>query len=317
MKKSHIIELAIFLIFMTILTFAGIKVFKSTFDIGKTYHLAFNDINGIVIGSPVRILGVDIGHVTKIKNDYDKIYIDFVVQDSKLKIPNGTRASIEFFGIAGSRSIELTPPSEQTDVEGLVVEEPYRVGHAFGIMAKFIRASMVSIGGLYEFAKSRTQEDVDNVTAKFLANTDATSRKLSDITTTIENTDKSLHKSFEGTTKGMTRFNNDIVALNISRTFNLSKYAVNVTRRTLINSHRRITHFNDNSEQYVNKVQVVLTKAETIPGNIKNLDNLFSSLESLDKAINSLDKTISQENLDKVYNTFEQVRVFSENLNKD
>ena len=62
----------IFAILILTLAIFGVKLFKNTFDIGKTYTISFQDINGIEIGSPVRILGVDVGHVTKIKNDFDE-----------------------------------------------------------------------------------------------------------------------------------------------------------------------------------------------------------------------------------------------------
>ena len=79
---------------LSILGFLGLKIFRNAFDIGTTYHVAFHDIDSIVIGSPVRILGVGIGHVTKIQTDYDKIFVDFVVTNDSVKLPQGTKATI-------------------------------------------------------------------------------------------------------------------------------------------------------------------------------------------------------------------------------
>ncbi len=314
MKKSLIIELLIFIVLLTTLSILGVNAFKHTFDIGTTYHLAFKDIDGIVIGSPVRIMGVDIGHVTKIQNSYDEIYIDFVVPDSKLKLPAGTNATIEFFGIAGSRSIELTPPNANTKAEGFIIDEPIRLGHAFSIMSKFLKATMVSIGGLYEFAKGKTQDNVNNITANFLKNTNSADDAIANITATIEEGGAKIHKSFAGTTIGMAKFNNAITDLNISQNFNTARYAVNSSKRTLLRVHRGITAVNEQLPVYTEETANVLNSARKIPEKIKAMDKLSKSICELDKTLEVLDKQVTQENLDKVYDAFENVKFFSENL---
>ena len=189
MKKSFIAELFLFLLLLGILALLGANIFKHTFDIGTTYHVAFHDIDSIVVGSPVRILGVDIGHVTKIQTGYDKIYVDFVVTNENVKLPQGTKATIEFFGIAGSRSIELTPPDKNTEEKGIIVRDPIRIGDAFSIMEEFLRATMASIAGVYQFAKNRTQDNAVRDTANMLNATNQADDKIADITNIIQEGD--------------------------------------------------------------------------------------------------------------------------------
>ena len=314
MKKSLIVELFIFAILTTMLVVVGTKVVKHTFDIGTTYHLAFKDIDGIVIGSPVRILGVDIGHVTKIQSNFDEIYIDFVVTHDKVKIPQGTKATIEFFGLAGSRSIELTPPDSKTNAQGILIEAPIRIGDAFDIMAQFARAMMVSVGGLYEFAKNRTQREVEMTTAAFLNNTNNADDSIENLTNIIQQGGAKVHKSFEGTTKGMTRVYDEAQMLNVSRNINVAKYATNLTKRSLIKFHRKIKDFNKYSEISTNNVNYACKKIEGIGEKVKQLDGLHNAFVNLDSALCTLDKNLSQENLDKVYDSMDYVRILSENL---
>ena len=59
--------------------------------------------------------------------------VDLFTND-KIKLPQGTKATIEFFGIAGSRSIELTPLDKNSNEKGIVVRDPIRIGDAFAIM---------------------------------------------------------------------------------------------------------------------------------------------------------------------------------------
>lgn len=317
MKKSHLIELIIFAILILTLAIFGVKLFKNTFDIGKTYTISFQDINGIEIGSPVRILGVDVGHVTKIKNDFDTIDIDFVIPNSKVKIPDGTKATIATFGIAGSRSIELTPPNGKSYAKGIVVEEPYRLGDAFEIMEKFMEAAMASVAGLYEFAKGKTQTDVGNITNNFLVTTNSADDKVEVFTAKIEKGGAKLHESFVGTTKGMTRATNEIENLNISQNYNKGRYVVNLSKRILLKAHRKLTAFNENSETYAKNAIAILSKAATLPEKIKNLDKLFTSLEGMDETVKKLESNAGKENLEKFSQTVEDIKNASENLNNN
>ncbi|MCQ2957751.1 MAG: MCE family protein [Candidatus Gastranaerophilales bacterium] len=315
MKKSYIIEIIIFIILITILSLLGLKAFKHTFDIGTTYHVAFHDIDSIVVGSPVKILGVDIGHVTKVKSAYDQINVDFVVTNHKIKLPDGTVASIEFSGIAGSRAIELTPPNKISDEKGIIIKEPIRIGDAFGIMSKFIRATMVSIGGLYEFAKDKKREDVDRMTQNFLTTTHKTDDKIINVTNTIEKNGAVLHTGLTNTTAGMTRVTNDIETLNISKNFNIARYTVNLSRRSLIKMHKRIKVFNDNAEKYSDIAISISDKSDKAKKYISEISDVCEAMAKVNNAVDVLNQHLTQENLDKAYDAFENLRLFSENLN--
>jgi len=317
MKKSHLIEITIFLILILILAIFGIKLFKNTFDIGKTYTVSFQDINGIEVGSPVRILGVDIGHVTKIDNDFDTIDIDFVISNPKVKIPDGTKATIASFGIAGSRSLELTPPTGNTYTKGIVIEEPYRLGDAFEIMEKFMEAAMASVSGLYEFAKGKSQNDVSDITNKFLITTNSADDKVEAFTSKIEKGGAKLHESFVGTTKGMTRTTNEIENLNISQNYNKGRYVVNLSKRILLKAHRKLTAFNENSEIYAQSAISILKKAATFSEKIKKIDKLFTALDDMDETVKKLEENAGKENLEKFSQTIKDAKEATENLNKN
>lgn len=316
MKKSLIAELILFILLLAVLAFLGVKIFKHTFDIGQTYHVEFKDIDSIVVGSPVRILGVDIGHVTKIQSASDKIYIDFVVTNDKVKLPQGTKATIEFFGIAGSRSIELTPPAKNSKEKGLIVREPIRIGDAFGIMEEFLKATMVSIAGIYQFAKNRTQDDAANDTAAMLKATNEADDKIVDITSTIQKGGARVHKSFLGTTKGMERVYNEASVFNFNENVNRAKYGVRLTKRSLMKAHRSIKKLNKEMEVKIEKMNIQNDKLKSIKNNINSIKNIDESIEKFSTAIENFDKNMTQENLDKIYNAIENMKEQSSELEK-
>ena len=63
------------------------------------------DVDGLIVGSPVRMMGIEVGHVTKIKPIKDEVFVRFIITEKDLKIPQGTVATVEFSGMAGSKSL--------------------------------------------------------------------------------------------------------------------------------------------------------------------------------------------------------------------
>lgn len=314
MKKSFIIEICLFVIFVCTIGFLGGKFIKHTFDIGTTYHLVFKDIYGIEIGSPVRILGVDIGHVTKIQNNYNEIYVDFVVPNSNIKLPDGTQATIEFFGIAGSRSIELTPPNQKTNAQGILINEPLRLGDAIDIMEKFAEAMMASVSGLYDFAKARTQQQVEQTTANLLKATNEADDKVVNLTATIEKGGAKLHKSFKGTNKGMTRLYDEATRLNAHENINKGRYVINVSKRYLVKLHKNIKTLNKETKDIFATAAFVSQNIENINYQTEIINKLNEAFDSFDNAMIDLNNNLTQENLDKAYDKIEEIKLQSENI---
>ena len=71
---------------------------------------AVKDVDGIIEGSPVRFMGIVIGHVRNLNYTPNAIQVEIIVTKKDVKIPSGSIASVEFTGLAGSKSIELYPP---------------------------------------------------------------------------------------------------------------------------------------------------------------------------------------------------------------
>lgn len=107
------IELLVWLLIL--LAFFGISSFIHTKN-KKSYELHnifLPDVDGLIVGSPVNLMGVPVGYVTRMKIiREDEIFIRFIIKDKSIKLPKGTIANIEFSGLGGSKSIELYPPDK-------------------------------------------------------------------------------------------------------------------------------------------------------------------------------------------------------------
>lgn len=139
MKKQKVIEIFI-LICLLALVIMGVLIFKHyKYDKPNTYNIVFKDIDSIVKGSPVRFMGINVGYVTKLKRKDGYIICRIRITKDNVKIPDFTRAKVEFNGLGGSKSIELFPPtSDDTGIQGIVAIESLRINDLAGMVEDLV-----------------------------------------------------------------------------------------------------------------------------------------------------------------------------------
>ena len=127
MKRNEIIVEILIWISILVALFSGAALAYHNFYVKpNTYTILFKDIDGITAGSPVRFMGINIGHVRKLTSIDKSIAVKILVTKKDLKIPNGTTARVEFYGLGGSKSIELMP-SNVKDFDGIVTNDTIRI----------------------------------------------------------------------------------------------------------------------------------------------------------------------------------------------
>ncbi|MBY0405510.1 MAG: MlaD family protein [Cyanobacteria bacterium] len=85
---------------------------------GDSVLVRFNDVDGMREGAAVQFMGIRVGFVDKIvplqlKGKY-YVEVSFSINDKDLKIPKGSKLSIEQSGIIGEKFLEITPPPLQS-----------------------------------------------------------------------------------------------------------------------------------------------------------------------------------------------------------
>ena len=88
--------------------------------------IQFKDIDGITKGSPVRFMGINVGYVRNLKSEDKFVNVQILITKKNMEIPNGTVARVEFYGLGGSKSIELMPPDGSCDV-GILTTDTIRL----------------------------------------------------------------------------------------------------------------------------------------------------------------------------------------------
>ena len=126
MKKPILIEFIIWTIILTIIFNVCIFTYSKIFVEPNIYTIQFRDIDGITKGSPVRFMGINVGYVRKLKPKDKYVDVQIIITQKDMKIPNGTAARVEFYGLGGSKSIELMPPDGSCNV-GILTGDTIRL----------------------------------------------------------------------------------------------------------------------------------------------------------------------------------------------
>ena len=153
---THSAELLIWLIILLIIiSLATFGIFVKEKNNKNDYQIFLDDVDGLIIGSPVRMMGIEIGHITKIKPTNGEVYVKFVITNPEVYIPQGTIATVEFSGMAGSKSLELYLPEENfsgEDVPMLIVMPPKRLHDAVGLLNEMYNKIMTIIYSTSSFS---------------------------------------------------------------------------------------------------------------------------------------------------------------------
>ena len=101
-----------------------------------TYQLFMPDVDGIIVGSPVKFMGVQVGYIDKVKIVTNNIYIKIVMTDKNVTLPKGSIATVEFNGMGGSKSLEIYPPTEESLAMNklIVMRQPIRLNDSLTLL---------------------------------------------------------------------------------------------------------------------------------------------------------------------------------------
>ena len=82
------------------------------------------------------MMGLQIGHVERVKIVSDHVYVKFVLEDKNLSLPKGVIATVEFNGLGGAKSLELYEPTKESLASNklIVVNKPMRLSDSLSLL---------------------------------------------------------------------------------------------------------------------------------------------------------------------------------------
>ncbi|MBR1460334.1 MCE family protein, partial [bacterium] len=99
----------------------------------KSYQIFMQDVDGLIVGSPVRFLGIQIGHVTKIQIVSSDLYVKFIITQKDLTLPTGSIATVEGSGLGGSKSLEIYPPKDNNSDKIIQAKDSTRLSKVMSL----------------------------------------------------------------------------------------------------------------------------------------------------------------------------------------
>lgn len=159
------IELVIWLVIIG-LVLGGIKIhqYHKAKEL-KTYQIFMPDVDGMIVGSPVKFMGVQVGYVQKIHIVNNTVYVKFVLTEKDVEIPQGSVATVEFNGLGGSKSLEITQPTAETLASNnfIVVNEPKRLSASMTLLNEMFD-KLGAIGARSSFFMNQFADETENIT---------------------------------------------------------------------------------------------------------------------------------------------------------
>lgn len=145
--KKHlfwIVEVFIWLLILFLVS-GGIMFakynYKRTFN---TYQIFLPDVDGLINGSPVKLMGIQVGYVNQLDIVGEDVYAKFVITTPKVVIPPGSTVTVEFSGLGGSKSLEIYPPKPGSTPSGklLIAQSPKRIHDSLGLLNEMFEKLM-------------------------------------------------------------------------------------------------------------------------------------------------------------------------------
>lgn len=151
-NKILLVEAIIWFTIVCIIVFSirayNIRHFKAH----KQYQIFISDVDGLIIGSPVKYMGVQIGYVSYVKLLSNEVYVKFILNDPNVQLPKGVVANVEFNGMGGTKSLELYPPTEQDlKTEKIInIKDTFRLAHSVTLLDNMF-SKLALIGGKFNY----------------------------------------------------------------------------------------------------------------------------------------------------------------------
>ena len=211
MKKPIIIELLIWTVILTIIFCGLIFTYSKIFVEPNVYTIQFKDIDGITKGSPVRFMGINVGYVRKLKSKDKYINVQIIITKKDMKIPNGTEARVEFYGLGGSKSIELMPPEGSCNV-GILTNDTIRLNdvvheaisvveivemiekYVSNINEKSVQKFLTEMKSLKDDKVHSVNKELDNIEGGISRKFEVVTKKQDEMIQKIKNVDANIEK---------------------------------------------------------------------------------------------------------------------------
>lgn len=136
--KKHLFWIVELFVWVLILFLVSSGIIFAKYNYRKnfnTYQIFLPDVDGLINGSPVKLMGIQVGYVNQLDIVGEDVYVKFIITDKNVKIPRGSMATVEFSGLGGSKSLEIYPPvHNKYSTKFIITQSPKRIHDSLGLL---------------------------------------------------------------------------------------------------------------------------------------------------------------------------------------
>lgn len=319
--KKKLFTLAELLIWLTLavgIIFFIISIFHPDLKIKKIYEVDFRDIDSVIIGSPVRFMGVDIGHVKEIKVLKDKVRLKLAITKDEFKLPKNSLIKIEASSLGGSRSLELFPSSEIFQSKEIIAVEPQRINEVFLSSSEFVESMAEGMANMKILLSSILEsEEYKNI--------DEINKKMEDIVVELNDLSSNLTEKQQ-----LSSINLELTKTNLStqlsdlKNIQLDKDVIKAQTKNLQNSLDKVSEELSYLDKKVMKKQShkIYKQTNNIKSQInkvdikKEMDDIICDIKALKEFLVGLDEALETNNLEKAKIKVKSIKELTKELNK-
>ncbi len=182
-NKILLVEFFIWFCLLCVVLFSIRAHLYKQHKLTKQYQIFISDVDGLIVGSPVKYMGVQVGYVSYIKLLSNDVYVKFVLHDKDARLPKGVVANVEFSGMGGTKSLELYPPTEQDlKTEKIInIKDTFRLSHSVDLLDNMF-SKIALIGGRFSYFMKQVLPFVElyesDECAQFVGNLECTHNNI-------------------------------------------------------------------------------------------------------------------------------------------
>ncbi len=188
LKVGLFIGVGILIFFIIVFSIGDVTLIKR----GYRIYTVFSFVNGITESAPVRLAGVDVGHIEGINVYYDKeaqktkVKLTAWINSRDIKIEKDARATINTLGLLGEKYLEIFPGTFEGGLleneDTLIGYDPVIVQNLTETMNQLVESTNIVMGRLKEgkgtIGKLLVEEKIYNDLEAFVADIKAHPWKL-------------------------------------------------------------------------------------------------------------------------------------------
>lgn len=161
---ARFLELSIWVLFFGLIIFVIVSYNSYSHKNYSRYQIFLQDVDGIIVGSPVRMMGITVGYVKHIKPVNDMVFVDFIINQKGIEIPKGSKVTVEFSGLGGSKSLEIYTPEKKYEnyMPALTIQQPVRLGASARLLYQMFKKIGDIIYRCTYFSQSLQFDKIEN-----------------------------------------------------------------------------------------------------------------------------------------------------------